>query len=127
VPLQDNFPVEPRLERNVASFSGLFAVFLGALGSHAFRGRLDSLGTLSLWQTAAFYHLTHSIVLLVLSSWQHVPRLAYQLVFWGMLIFSGSLYLLALSNARWLGAITPLGGLGMIFGWLALTKWRGGG
>jgi uncharacterized membrane protein YgdD (TMEM256/DUF423 family) len=63
----------------------------------------------------------HAVVLLVLSGWRPVPRAAYQLILVGVIVFSGSLYALALSNFRWFGAITPLGGLGMLAGWLVLA------
>ncbi len=113
-----------RLERNVASLSGFLAVLFGAIGSHALRAKLGGLGTTQFWQTGALYHLVHSVVLLVLSGWRVVPRLAFYLIFFGLVLFSGSLYLLALSGARWFALITPLGGLGMIFGWLALLSFR---
>ncbi len=116
--------MDNRLERNVASLSGFLAVLFGALGSHALRAKLGELGTMQFWQTGALYHLVHSVVLLVLSGWRTAPRLAFYLIFFGMILFSGSLYLLALSNAKWLALITPLGGLGMIFGWLALLSFK---
>jgi uncharacterized membrane protein YgdD (TMEM256/DUF423 family) len=116
-----------RVGQNLAAFAGFLAVLLGALGSHALRTRLEALGTTQFWQTGALYHLTHSVVLLVLASRRPLPRLAFYLIFFGMVLFSGSLYLLALSNARWLGAITPLGGLGMLFGWIALLSFRSSG
>jgi uncharacterized membrane protein YgdD (TMEM256/DUF423 family) len=111
-------------EQRIAALSGFLAVLLGALGSHALRTRLDASATMPFWQTAAQYHLAHSVVLLVLAGWRSLPRLSFYLIFYGMILFSGSLYLLALSNARWLGLITPLGGFGMLFGWLALFSFR---
>jgi uncharacterized membrane protein YgdD (TMEM256/DUF423 family) len=108
------------LSRNVAALSGFFAVALGAFGAHALHSRFDALGTLSIWQTGVLYQLVHSVVLLTISRWNPFPRFAFWLVFGGVVVFSGSLYLLALTNTRWLGAITPLGGLGMLGGWFAL-------
>ena len=108
------------LSRNVAALTGFFAVACGAFGAHALHMRFDALGTLSIWQTGVLYHLVHAVVLLVISRWNPVPRLAFWLIFGGIVVFSGSLYLLALTDIRWIGAITPLGGLGMLGGWLAL-------
>jgi len=109
------------LSRNVAALTGFFAVACGAFGAHALRSTFDALGTLSIWQTGVLYHLVHAVVLLAISGWEPFPRLAFWLIFSGIVIFSGSLYLLAFTDIRWLGAITPLGGLGMLAGWLALT------
>ena len=109
------------LSRTVAALSGFFAVAFGAFGAHALRSRFDALGTLSVWQTGVLYHLVHAVVLLVISRWEPFPRLAFSLIFWGLVLFSGSLYLLAVTKILWIGAITPLGGLGMLGGWLALA------
>jgi uncharacterized membrane protein YgdD (TMEM256/DUF423 family) len=108
------------LSRTVAALSGFFAVAFGAFGAHALHTRFDALGTLSVWQTGVLYHLVHAVVLLVISRWEPFPRLAFWLIFWGLVLFSGSLYLLAVTKILWIGAITPLGGLGMLAGWLAL-------
>jgi uncharacterized membrane protein YgdD (TMEM256/DUF423 family) len=109
-----------RLARRVAAACGFFSILLGAFGAHALRSKLDAMGTLSFWQTAVLYHMIHSVVLLQLSSWRPIPKLAFHSIFYGLFIFSGSLYLLALTDIRWLGAITPLGGLGMLLGWFSL-------
>jgi uncharacterized membrane protein YgdD (TMEM256/DUF423 family) len=109
------------LSRTVAALSGFFAVAFGAFGAHALHSRFDALGTLSVWQTGVLYHLVHAVVLLVISRWDPFPRLAFWLIFWGLVLFSGSLYLIAVTNIHWIGAITPLGGLGMLGGWLALA------
>jgi uncharacterized membrane protein YgdD (TMEM256/DUF423 family) len=109
------------LSRTVAALSGFFAVAFGAFGAHALHSRFDALGTLSVWQTGVLYNLVHAVVLLVISRWEPFPRLAFSLIFWGLVLFSGSLYLLAVTKILWIGAITPLGGLGMLGGWLALA------
>jgi uncharacterized membrane protein YgdD (TMEM256/DUF423 family) len=109
------------LSRTVAALSGFFAVAFGAFGAHALHSRFDALGTLSVWQTGVLYHLVHAVVLLVISRWEPFPRLAFWLILWGLVLFSGSLYLLAVTKILWIGAITPLGGLGMLGGWLALA------
>jgi uncharacterized membrane protein YgdD (TMEM256/DUF423 family) len=109
-----------------AAVSGLTAVGFGAFGAHALKARLDS-DLLAIYQTGVQYHFYHTLALLavVLLS-LHAPRQA--LLQWsgwlfvvGILIFSGSLYLLALSGVRWLGAITPIGGVAFIGGWLLLA------
>ena len=109
------------LSRTLAALSGFFAVVCGAFGAHALHSRFDALGTLSIWQTGVMYHLVHAVVLLVISRWNPFPRLAFWLMFGGLVLFSGSLYLLALTKVLWIGAITPLGGLGMLGGWLGLA------
>jgi uncharacterized membrane protein YgdD (TMEM256/DUF423 family) len=109
-----------RQSRIIAGTVGLSGVLFGAFGAHILRDLLEKIGTTQFWQTAVLYHLIHAVVLLVLSSWRPIPRLAFFLIFAGIIIFSGSLYMLALTYAKWIGAITPLGGLCLLFGWLAL-------
>jgi uncharacterized membrane protein YgdD (TMEM256/DUF423 family) len=109
------------LSRTVAALSGFFAVAFGAFGAHVLHTRLDALGTSSIWQTGVLYHLVHAVVLLVICRWEPYPRRAFWLIFGGMVVFSGSLYLLAFTKILWIGAITPLGGLGMLGGWLTLA------
>jgi len=72
------------------------------------------------WNKAVLYHLVHAVALLALSSLKTQNRVAWWLLFAGIVLFSGSLYLMALINVRWLGAITPLGGLCFLGGWLWL-------
>jgi uncharacterized membrane protein YgdD (TMEM256/DUF423 family) len=112
-----------RLAINVAAFFGFSGVLLGAFGAHVLRNLLERLGTAQFWQTGVLYHLVHAVVLLVLAGWRPMPRLSYLLILCGAIIFSGSLYALALTNFRWFGAVTPLGGLGMLFGWLSIA-WK---
>lgn len=100
---------------------GFLAVALGAFGAHGLKERLALLGTTEIWETAALYHLVHAAVLLWVSSREPLPQWAWRLFVAGVLIFSGSLYVLAVTNLRWLGAITPLGGLCLLGGWLALA------
>jgi uncharacterized membrane protein YgdD (TMEM256/DUF423 family) len=110
-----------RLAKTVAGLMGFFGFFCGAFGAHILRGFLEKSGTMQIWQTGVLYHLVHAVVLLVLSEWRPVPRTAYYLMLAGVIVFSGSLYALALTNFKWFGAITPLGGLGMLAGWLVLA------
>ncbi len=97
---------------------GFLAVALGAFGAHTLKGILSANDTTTIWQTAVFYHLTHAIACL----WTTGKS---SLVTWlwiaGIIVFSGTLYILAVTNIRWLGAITPIGGLLLIAGWAVLV------
>ena len=115
----------------VSSISGFLAVALGAFGAHGLQARLadvvDGAKRLSWWQTAAHYHLMHALALgLVACVIARAPqaRFAGFAFVLGSLLFSGSLYLMALGGPRWLGAITPLGGVGLLAGWATLA-WCG--
>ncbi|MCP5153095.1 MAG: DUF423 domain-containing protein [Ectothiorhodospiraceae bacterium] len=110
----------------VAAVLGALAVGLGAFGAHGLRAVLDP-AALEVWRTAVLYHALHTLALLALALagdqwWQGAwARRAAVCFTAGVLVFSGSLYLLTLSGARWLGAVTPLGGLAFIAGWLCLV------
>jgi uncharacterized membrane protein YgdD (TMEM256/DUF423 family) len=105
-----------------ALLAGLGVAF-GAFGAHGLKGMLDA-ERLGWWQTAVQYQVWHGLALVALAA---APaervRLPAALLGAGAVIFSFSLYLMALTNVRWLGAVTPLGGLAMIAGW-ALLAWR---
>ncbi|MEP6389639.1 MAG: DUF423 domain-containing protein [Halioglobus sp.] len=115
----------------LAALSGMFAVALGAFGAHALKGRLDTYA-LGVFETAVQYHFIHTIALLCvgLLALSQPPTLLLRssglLFLLGLLLFSGSLYVLSLSGIKWLGAITPLGGLAFIGGWgcLAAVGWK---
>ena len=104
--------------------SALIAVGAGAFGAHALRARLAP-DLLAVFETAARYQMYHAFGLLV-AAWAVTrwpgpwPARAGWLFAAGTLLFSGSLYALALSGVRWLGAITPLGGLAFLAGWVCL-------
>jgi uncharacterized membrane protein YgdD (TMEM256/DUF423 family) len=105
-------------------------VALGAFGAHGLRSMLDA-QRLGWWETAVQYHLWHAIALVALAGLPvRRPGLPAILLAAGLLIFSGSLYAMALSGERWLGAVTPIGGAAMIAGWLLLAwrsaEWRRG-
>ena len=103
------------------------AVILGAFGAHGLRARLDAY-SMSVYERAVFYHFIHAMGLLVVSI---LPRLGVvsltasswvcALLLAGVVIFSGSLYLLAVTGIRGLGAITPIGGLSFIAAWVLLA------
>jgi len=107
----------------IASIFLALAVGFGAFGAHALRDKLDAY-SMSVWEKAVFYHFIHGLGILIASV---LPRNspASEWACWtlaaGILIFSGSLYLLAVTGVRTLGAITPIGGLCFIAGWLLLA------
>ena len=101
----------------IAAAMGLFAVVLGAFGAHGLKGILEQHNAATIWEKAVFYHFIHSVMLFVLAQRQPVRTGPWLSFLAGIVIFSGSLYLLALTNARWLGAITPIGGASFILGW----------
>lgn len=101
--------------------TGASAVLLGAFGAHALRGVLDARGS-ELWHTAVDYHVWHALALAVAAGLGQgrSRRLAMFAFAVGIVLFSGSLYALALGAPRWVGIITPFGGLAFVVGWLAL-------
>ncbi|HSU33146.1 MAG TPA: DUF423 domain-containing protein [Bryobacteraceae bacterium] len=106
------------------AFLMALAVALGAFGAHGLRSKLDAY-SLSVYEKAVFYHFIHALGILlvaVLARTGTFPLVSQSRVAWflflGILIFSGSLYALAVSGIRILGAITPIGGLCFIIGWL---------
>jgi len=112
-----------------AGVAGLTGVAAGAFGAHALRGVVPP-DMIAVWQTAALYHLLHAAALLALAVLARDeafarPGLWAGIAFCaGIVLFSGSLYLLALTGTKGLGAVTPLGGLAFMIGW-ALLIWGG--
>lgn len=111
----------------LASSSGFLAVVLGAFGAHGLEQRLDA-DALTTWATAVDYHMYHSLALLLVAVIDRrlapstlVTAAGYLFVL-GIVIFSGSLYLLSVSGLSWLGAITPIGGLAFLAGWGCLFR-----
>ena len=111
----------------IASLLLLLAAGLGAFGAHGLRSRLDAY-SMGIWEKAVFYHFIHSLGLLIVTVMPRVGMLTEQaadrvgqLLIVGILLFSGSLYLLAVSGVTSLGAVTPLGGLCFIAAWLMLA------
>jgi uncharacterized membrane protein YgdD (TMEM256/DUF423 family) len=118
----------------VAALYGATGVILGAFGAHALRSQLADNAT-AVWQTAVQYHLVHALALLGVGLWLRFADPLHPPIQWplavagwsfaaGVVLFSGSLYALALGGPRVLGPVTPLGGLAFISGWLALA-WAG--
>ncbi len=108
-----------------AAFFGGLGVALGAFGAHALRDRLSA-DMLAIFETGVRYQVYHALalfgVVLVSSRWPQssLPAVAGWLFITGIVIFSGSLYILTLSGARWWGAITPIGGVALLAGWVCL-------
>ncbi|HKP04222.1 MAG TPA: DUF423 domain-containing protein [Chthoniobacterales bacterium] len=108
------------LLRIAAGFCFL-AVGLGAFGAHALKATLQGNDMLDVWNKAVLYHFLHAIALVAIALHGAGNRAAYFLLAAGIVLFSGSLYTMALTNTRWLGAITPLGGLCFLAGWAWLV------
>ena len=105
----------------VAGVLGLTAVMLGAFGAHGLRERLGPM--IEVYRTGVLYHLVHALAALAVAlaaDRLRRPRLIVGLFGAGVAIFSGTLYLLAITGLTWLGAITPIGGLLLMAGWAAL-------
>lgn len=115
----------------LGSLNALLGVALGAFSAHGLKSRVTP-EMLSVWQTGVQYHLVHALGLLLIGILCHLlpdaplVRSAGWALLGGILLFSGSLYLLVLSDIKALGMITPLGGLAFLIGWalLALSAWR---
>ena len=118
-----------------AGLLGLTGVALGAFGAHALRESLLERSMTTAWETAARYQLVHAVALFAAAAWQNtsqgivIRRFSWAANCWvaGTVLFSGSLYLLALGGPRWMGPVTPFGGLALLAGWVcvvsaALTK-----
>ena len=106
--------------QQIAAIIGFLGVLLGAFGAHALSETLTESGRLDTWETAVFYHLVHAIGLFVVSRMPAPPKWTVYLFVAGIIIFSGSLYALCLTGITKLGAITPIGGLAFMGGWLTL-------
>jgi uncharacterized membrane protein YgdD (TMEM256/DUF423 family) len=115
-----------RLFGFAGALSALVAVAAGAFGAHALRARLSP-HLLAVFETGARYQMYHALALLAVA-WLAAVRPGANSVVWagglfllGTVVFSGSLYTLALTGQRWLGAITPLGGVAFLAGWVCLA------
>jgi uncharacterized membrane protein YgdD (TMEM256/DUF423 family) len=115
----------------LAGLAGFTAVAMGAFGAHALKGAMTT-DTIAIYQTGALYHLIHAVALFGAALLAR-DEAAVRLAGWagyafagGILIFSGSLYLLAITGVKWLGAITPIGGTLFLAGWalILLAGWR---
>jgi len=112
----------------VAGVAGMTGVALGAFGAHALKDRLAGAGMVDVWETAVLYQLVHAVALLAVVAAAAAgvvapgrARATVQLWLAGMVLFSGSLYLLALGAGKLWGPITPIGGVALLVGWLLLA------
>ena len=110
--------------RLLGSILALSAVLFGAFGAHALKQTLSANDSIQTWETAVRTQMWHALGLILLSlicERQALPKMTGTCFIVGVLLFSGSLYGLALDGPRWLGPITPLGGLCLIAGWALLA------
>jgi uncharacterized membrane protein YgdD (TMEM256/DUF423 family) len=120
-----NLTAAARFSLVMAGILGLTGVALGAMGAHQLEPALTQRGMLHAWETASRYHIIHAVALLGLAAWQQAnsPENSRAEIWvarcWsaGTILFSGSLYLLAVGGPRWLGPVTPLGGVALLAGW----------
>ncbi len=120
----------PRLFIIIGSLSAFLAVSLGAFAAHALKDKLAA-DLFNVWEVGVRYHLYHALSLFAVAwACQQWPSANFAPSGWlfvaGTVIFSGSLYLLSLTGARWFGAVTPVGGLCFLAGWvwMAWSGWR---
>ena len=109
-----------QLATRIAAAMGMLAVVLGAFGAHGLKDLLAQNNTAAIWEKAVFYHFIHAVMLFVLANLKPFRAVAWWSFLIGICIFSGSLYLLAVTNVHWLGAVTPIGGVSFIVGWTCL-------
>lgn len=108
----------------IACILGAVGVGLGAFGAHSLEERLESLETTAIYETATLYHLVHAVAMALaatLAAKQRLAGVASWLFLVGIVVFSGSLYTLAISGVRWWGAVTPIGGVAFIAGWIVFA------
>jgi len=115
----------PATALRIAALVGAWAVALGAFGAHGLKDVLAERAMTAVWEKAVFYHFVHALMLAVLSFQRPVRFGPWGCFLAGIVLFSGSLYVLALTGVRGLGAITPLGGVSFIVGWVWLAFGRG--
>lgn len=106
----------------VAAVFAFLAVALGAFGAHGLEKLLTEHGTREIWQTAFLYHFFHALALMQFFIWGRGPAWIGKCFTFGILIFSGSLYLLAVTGIKKLGMITPIGGTFFLIAWLAWAR-----
>ena len=117
----------PKLFLLLASINGFLAVSIGAFAAHSLRDRLAAADLLTTFQTGVQYHMYHALAMfgVAILSMQFPTSVTLKtsgyMFMLGIILFSGSLYILALSGIRWLGAITPIGGVAFLIAWGALA------
>ena len=101
----------------ISAALGFLGVVLGAFGAHGLKKVIDAPHRLEVWDTAVFYHLIHAVMLYLIAMSGQLRQAAWNCIALGIVVFSGSLYVLVLTGLSWLGAITPIGGLLFLSGW----------
>jgi uncharacterized membrane protein YgdD (TMEM256/DUF423 family) len=105
----------------IAAVMGLLAVALGAFGAHALKQVLaENPNGTALWEKAVFYHFVHAVMLFILATRKPLRRVSWFAFLIGIILFSGSLYLYAVTSVKWLVALTPFGGVSFMVGWICL-------
>ena len=129
--LEQGFPIEATKNEMVkfwfisTAIFGFLSVGLGAFGAHSLKNILDDYGK-SIYEKAVLYQMFHTMALFAVGVMQHLNKeTSFSVAGWGfflgIILFSGSLYLLATTGIKWLGAITPIGGVAFLFGWFWLV------
>jgi uncharacterized membrane protein YgdD (TMEM256/DUF423 family) len=114
----------------LSAFLGLTGIILGSMGAHGkVHDLLVAANELEHWKTASFYHLPHAVLavlLALLAGKGRAATWAWRFIIGGMLLFSGSLYLLAYTQMKWLAHVTPFGGVSFMLGWICISfaKWK---
>lgn len=111
----------PRLAFQIAAVFGFLAVALGAFGAHGLKSTLATLGTVDSFEVAVRYQFFHALAMLVLARLRPFSAGPWWCFAIGILVFSGSLFVLALTGLKWLGAVTPIGGGAFLAGWFWLV------
>jgi uncharacterized membrane protein YgdD (TMEM256/DUF423 family) len=105
----------------IAATLGFLTVALGAFGAHGLKDLLIRNQMTEVWQKAVLYQFVHVLMLFMLAGRAPLRTVPWISFLVGILVFSGSLYLLAVTNIKWLGAITPIGGISFLVGWGCLA------
>lgn len=109
------------MKTSIAALLAALAVGFGAFGAHALKTRLAP-DLLAVWTTASHYHLVHAVALVAMALGKKDPGRSWSVLLAGIVLFAGSLYVLALTGIRGIGAITPIGGVLLVAGWLMLAR-----
>lgn len=109
----------------ISALVGFLGVALGAFGAHGLKDVLTRYETAAIWDTAVLYHLVHAVMLALLAGVRPWRRGAWWCFLVGIVIFSGSLYVLGVTGFRKLGMVTPFGGVFFLVGWAWLVLGRG--
>jgi uncharacterized membrane protein YgdD (TMEM256/DUF423 family) len=106
----------------MAAIMGLLAVALGAFGAHGLKETLARIPDgRTIWEQAVFYHFIHAVMLFVLAMRKPLKRFSWFAFLMGIILFSGSLYIYAVSGPHWMVYLTPIGGVSFIAGWVCLV------